>query len=400
MSLLDNLDSALDGGGDEKVPSQKGKEIAKDNKEEEQEVHEEAEDDTGGGEEKPKSTDVEDEEEEESDDDEVEPEKRQAKEPSKITAINKEFPELFKKHPELKEAYFKFEQYRQVFGTPEEAAEAGEKSELLNSLATELQTGNAEPLLDLLYETDPEGLKAFVGNFMPILNKKSPALFKMVFNPLFKNVLAKVARDAEENGDEDLTTSVKLISRAIFGKAEVPESTRIVPVIKKNEELMEERGKLAEQRETLFYENCVELVDPVLDKAINEGLDPDNVLSEGMREDTIEKIRRKTYEALRNNPSHMRTMLALRRSAAANGYSKEWQKKISKAVTNAAKEIMPSIRAKEKKRLFGNMFDKNKEINPSVPTSDGKPPVIGGEKKGTVPVDLKKMSIREALDQV
>lgn len=422
MSILDNLDGALPtGGGDEKVPSKTGKETTEGNKETDDKVPAEKEEIEGGeGEElekldKTKKVEDSDDDDEDDDDDidddddddeeEDKKVKKEAKEPSRIKAINQKYPNFFKENPDIKAAFFEHKEFKQVVGTPQEAAEAVEKAELLGKLANELQTGDSTALMDLLYETDPKGLQAFVGNFLPILNSKAPKLFQTIITPVIRNVLAKVGKQAETDGDEDTTLAVKYVTKAIFGgKGEIPEATKIGVNLKKNEELIRERESLSSEREQLFYSNCQEIVEPELDKFINEGLDPDNVLSEGLRETAIENIRKRVFKKLQSNESHMRTMLALRKSAAANGYSKEWQKKISRQVKNASKELIPTIRAKEKKRLFGNMFDKKKEEGEettTVPNTSGDTNTIGsGGSKGTKGKIDTTLSLREQLDQV
>lgn len=394
MSVLEDLDGAI---GDGETPPKETKEVKEVEDIEEVEVPEKKKEDKGAEED-----DLEDDDDDLEDDDEDESApKKVPKEPSRITAINKDFPELFKKYPDLKAAWFKHQDFAQVFATPEAASEAAEKSELLDKLSNDLLTGNHESLLDLLHETDPEALKLHVRNFLPTLNKKSPALFTYAVTPVIRNLFAKIGMKAEADGDEQLALAVKYMNKAVFDKAEIPSAEKVEPVLKKNEELQAERDSLSSQRESLFYQNCIDLADPIVDRFINDGLDPDNVLSEGLREDTIEKIRIRVYQKLQNNSSHMRTMLAMRKSAAANGYNKEWQKKIAKAVTNAAKEIIPAVRTKVKQRLFGKMFDgKLSDTTTAIPNSDGSPATIGGNKGAEVKPDLKNKSIREALDGV
>lgn len=398
MSVLDDLDGALPNG---ESPPKETEEIKKNEVVEEEEVPKKGQEDKGTKEED--DLDDLDDDEEEDDDDEDEPTpKKQPKEPSRITAINKDFPELFKKYPDLKAAWFKHQDFTQVFATPEAASEAAEKSELLDKLSGDLLTGNHESLLDLLHETDPEALKLHVRNFLPTLNKKAPALFTYAVTPVIRNLFAKIGMKAEAEGNEQLALAVKYMNKAVFDKAEIPTSEKVEPVLKKNEELQAERDTLSRERENLFYQNCIDLADPIVDRFINDGLDPDNVLSEGLRETAIEKIRIRVYQKLQNNSSHMRTMLAMRKSAAANGYNKEWQRKIAKAVTNAAKDIIPAVRTKIKQRLFGKMFDGKlaTDETTAIPSSNGSPATIGGNKPADTKPDLKNKSIREALDGV
>ena len=54
------------------------------------------------------------------------------------------------------------------------------------------------------------------------------------------------------------------MNRAVFGKGEIPTATKI-EALKRTDELAEGRQKLSTERENLFYQNCIDLADPILD---------------------------------------------------------------------------------------------------------------------------------------
>lgn len=355
-------------------------------------------------EEEPERGESEDEDEDSVDDDEDDDDEPApaTKEPPRIAAIKKEFPDIFKKYPDLKTAFFRVQEYQQVAATPAIAAEAVEAAEVFQQLVKRTTAGDIEPVLDAVYDEDPNGLKLLCKNFLPILHKKSEPLFREVIDPIFNNFFARVHEAGVKNGDQNLALAAKYCKRFFSGSAEIGKPVDIKPTINQNTEADAVRNEVAQRDQLVFYQQCQELAEPELDKYINDGLDPDNVLPEALREKTIKEIRELVYKRLKKNDGHIRTMVALQKSAKLNGYNKEHRKKIAKAVVRAAREIIPAARAKVRKEMLGNLLDKNNTGDPSIPAGSGKTPNVGGEK---VPasgkqIDWSKTSIREALDQV
>lgn len=387
--IMDGLDEALD----EKDTVEKEEE---ETTEKEDTSDEEVPDEDGEvEEEEDKEEDAEDTEEEE----ESEEDTSKSKVPSLITRAKTKYPGVFKEFPELKEAFFKHREYEQVFGSIEEAREAASVAEGVAGLTQALREGNPGPLMDTIYEEDPEALKAMAMSFLPTLHSKSNKLFSAVITPIINNMFAGIAKTAAENGNEDLLLAVRYCARAIGLGSDVPRPTK-VGLPKRNPEVESERRALVNERETQFFDATEDRANPVIDEEILKGLDPDGALPEGLREATVEKIRNGVFKLLAQNPNYMRRMRALRNAAVANGYSKEYQKKIAKAVIEAAKELIPSQRAKYRKRMLGNLVKDKKDTTPAVPQSGNDNANVGGKDKKAVEIDWKTTSMREALDKV
>ncbi len=397
-----NSKADLNAALDEALPDDEevDKETSEEEKEEETSDDEEVSDEDGKVEEEEEETksDKDDEESEETKDDTDKP-----KIPSLATRAKQKFPGLFKEFPEIKEAIYKHHEFQQIFGSVDDAREAAAKVEVMDNLTNNLLEGNVEPLLDSLYEEDPEALKSMALSFLPTLHKKSSKLFSMVATPIIANMFHKIAKMAVDNDNEDLFTAVRYCTKAIGLGTDIPKPMRM-GAPERNKEIDSERQSLNEERETHFYDNVESMANPTIDAEILKGLDPENALPEGLREAAIEKIKREVLLTLKGNQSHMRMMMALRKSAAANDYSKEHQKKIARTVIKAAKEVIPSVRNKVKKRMLGNLVKSDKEHTPPVPNSDGSTHNVGGEDKGGKfnpdKIDWNKTSMRDVLDKV
>lgn len=341
-TLSEGLDNALDEKDDKKEPESTEEDTKKeDEASEDDEKSEGAEDD-----------ELKDRDEDEEEEEEVE---AKPKEPSVVTNLKKEFPTFAKKYPQVIDGYFLSKEYQQIFATTEDARTASNQADLMTGFLNSLDEGDMEPILDVMYERDPDGLQAVATNFLPTLNRKSPKLFSMVVSPVLKNVLAKIADEASDNGNKDLITAVRLINHALFRDKNVPEPVEFDKKTKRSEEDDEERSQEFIARENDYYQGVDEIARPILKKEIILRLDPDSALPKGLRNTAVRQVMIRVYKTLRNDDQHMRSMAAIHASAVRNGFSREYQKKVARATINAAKELLPEILPKVKKRLLGDM---------------------------------------------
>lgn len=406
-SVADRLSAEVDRALNDSPPS--GEEIKEDanpsprEEAESEEVREPAPDreepEGAEDEEKPKKEATED------DPERVERTEAAPRQPSIISKANKEFPGFFKKYPEIKDNFFIAKEYRQVFATIPEAKEAANKADNLDVIGELMVEGDLGPILDSVHEHNPASVEKLARNFLPILNERSPKLFAEVVKPILNNFLAHVNGQAERNGNENLKLAVQHIAHYLTGRGEAPEATPLKPMIRERGEVDAERASIATEREDSFYASIEGSTDPATDAEIERALGnvvknlPPKLKSTFLRETKLE-----IYSILKQNPSHMRTMQALYKSARANGYSPAHRGQIARTVMEAVKELIPSVVARNRKELLGDRIQTPPKNNGTddIPASNGSPADVAGSSRPKVDatrIDWSKTkSLRAAMD--
>lgn len=394
------LDDVL-GDDDAKNKSEEDTTVEEENAEEGDTDSEEEEGETGEGE----AGDETDEDDEDSDDDLEDDEDEedvggegkaasQKAAQSLITKLKNDYKDIKRKYPQVIDAYFQAQEYKQVFASVDDARLASDKSDLLDQIAEASTSGDPEPLLDLVYESDKEGLKALVTNFMPTLFRKSPKLFTEAAQPIVDNVFNKLYINAKKNGNKNLGIAVQLCLKAM-GANSIPDATDFTKV-PEGRPVNERTNAVLQQAEQDFYTAIDDIVQPALEREIVAGLGPEDALPEGVREAIVERVKRRVFAKLREDGAHMRTMTTIKKSAQAARFNREYQKRAAREVVNAAKALIPSFRAKEKKR-FNLANTGNDNTAKRIPNSGGEGKRVNTEAK----VDYAKgESIADALNRV
>lgn len=345
-------------------------------------------------------------EEESSEEEEEEPEEatssKEFKPPSLVTRVKQKYgKEIFKEFPELEDAYFKWREVSQLHGTVDEVKLAHKKAVYLDGIANEIMDGNLEPILDEAYEVNPDSVYKIAHTFLPMLQGKAPKLFAEVVQPIVVNFLAKAAKDAQALGDEQLLIAVRLLNRHAFDDSDVPRPMRIPKIEKNSDDIKYERAAFQSEREANFYGMVARDSNPQIDSAILAGLDPKKVLPEGLRETALGKIKDGIFNTLRNDRAHMNSMSALKRTAAANGFSPAYVDRITNEVVKNAKELIPTVRSRVIKELgLNSILFKAKPKETTFPDSTTETVRVGSgsNKFDATKVDWDKTPIRNALD--
>lgn len=342
------------------------------------------------GDKEPSKVEVENENEGEDDDedDEIKVQTRPT-----IAQIKEKYPDIFKDFPDIKEAIFRESKYSEIYPTIEDAEDARDKSDDFDNLSGLIFSGSPEDLGEFIKAVEKGGegaVSSLASNFLPSLYKVNQDAYFEAITPLLENVAKQLYRDGVKSNNDNLKNGALLLAQYLWNDQEIASSNKSNVKVKDDsarKEIEKERHALKDQKyqevQTSVNTRCIK----ILNKAINDGLDPGNVLSNELKDILAEKIQKEINRVLFADQGHMRNMTSLWNRAYKAGFTGDWEARIRTAYLARAKSVLPAIREKiraaatgqkldevDKKRKIASLDSNRVEIQPSgkVPSQNGK----------------------------
>lgn len=342
--LREGKDESKDDDSDEE--SDDDGEESDDNDSSEEGNEEETSDDDREESDENESEESEEEDSEESDDD--------TKEASGIVTvkdITKDFPEFFKKHPEVKGIIYRERQYSELFAEPKEAQQALVKAETFDTINHDVMSGNMEPLFEAIKNAKGDAFNKVVANILPTIQKLDESVYmKLVAVPL-KRALRSALAHGLKTKNANLANSAQHLHQYIFEDDDISDKAEfeISPDKEKSEAEKKYEAKLAEL-DSRDHNNFKNTVDGEwlgqMKTSFMEKLDPEGVLSNWTKDKMFEDCLVEVNNQLTKDPRHMRNMEHLWKQAKASGYNSESKSRIVNAALARARQILPEVRSK------------------------------------------------------
>src|SRR6185503_16390587 len=237
--------------------------------------------------------------------------------------------------------------------------------------------------------------------------KMDQNLYYQVITPELVNFTRSMFNAGLRNENDNLKNAALVAAQHFFGDQKVASGDKEIKVpgtqkeTKKDDKLERDRQNFKQERYTSFYNDVVGASDSQLLESINEGLDPKNVMTSGVKELIAEKVAKEISKTLSNDSIHVSRINSLWKKANNDNFSNSWKSKIVSAYLEAASEIMPRIRAKVRANVLGireRSSDKTSEN--SEKRVEPKSTVGGGGQSSgkNGKVDSKKIDWRKTSD--
>lgn len=313
-----------------------------------------------------------------------------------IGAIKKNFPEFFKKHPEMAECILRERHFTEIHPTIEMAKQAAINSERYENISAKLVNGEAEALLDALGDNS----EPLVANFLPSLYKKNPAKFREITAPIFQTALRNAAEAKKDDGTpwEDMQNAADYIAHFMFGK-----TVKNLPTVQVNPEvakIQNERAQEKQQQAEQVFKSAISSVagsvEGVIESLNKKALEPAK-LADNRFKKVNNEVLDKVQELVSGDIAHSKYMAQLWASAKRDNYSNLSVGKIKNAMLSRVKQLLPKARAEVLK-------DYGISLKPVANRSNAPVRVIPGSRpapKASKTIDRDTMrgkSDRELLD--
>lgn len=332
----DDENTEEDSDDDTEVSSDDGNEEDK-----EEDIDDDSEEDADEKKKK-KDTEEDDEEEEDSEtDDEI-----------KVTVkgIKKDFPDFFKKHPEMKGVIFREKQYSEIYANPAQAQSAAKLANQWNNMEADLLAGDTEPLFKALKQT--KGYAGFATNLLPNLRKVDADTYYKIIEVPLRQMLRKAYKDGTSKNDKNLANSAAWLHQFLFDNTDFNEKADFEKEAKSEQK--SEKEKLYEQKlqdyDRRDYTNYKTSVDEDwargVEKFFMDGLDPDNVLSDKTKTWMLRDLYEELNDQMGKDTRYQRGITDIWVQAKNSGYNPSFKTRIVSTSLARAKQIIPAIRQK------------------------------------------------------
>jgi hypothetical protein len=270
-------------------------------------------------------------------------------------ALLKEFPELFKKFPQLERAIYKERQLSEIFPTVADAKATQERAQVLTRAEEQLSQGYTEEILRSVKSEDEEAFKRIVDNFLPTIDKLDRGSYLHIIANLGRHIIKNIAAEANRFGND--TEQGKFLravgiglNQHLFGNSEWREPSLLAkPITEADKRVNEREQALVQQRFIEVQEDLSTRSNNAIKSTIAQYIDPKETMSPFVRDTAIDRCMSKVDEVINADLVFKAKLDKLWEQVVATNFSKPAQEKVKSAYLAKAQvhlgEIIKSVRA-------------------------------------------------------
>ena len=281
--------------------------------------------------------------------------------PVRRREILKKYPTLFKDFPYLEKAYYREQQFTQVYPTIDEAKDAREKAETLGRFEEDIVgKGNQKNILKLIKENNPKAFNKVVDDYLDNLGEVDERAYTHVISTMSKQTIKALWDHGKEMRNDDglkMQEAAVILNQFLFGSSKYKPPVRLSesePEEKKEQEISERERSLIRQAFDGASTEVSTKVNRFLQLNIEANIDPKKTMTEYIRKnatkDAIDKI-----QDLIDRDSRFKTLAdRLWEASAKENFSKSSQEKIIKAYIAKGKSLLaPVVKSARNEALRG-----------------------------------------------
>lgn len=266
--------------------------------------------------------------------------------PVRRKEILAKYPKLFKEFPYLEKAYYREQQFTEVFPTINDAKEANNKSQVLDNLERDLMEGNTEKLLLAAKNEGGRAFNKIVDNYLSTLSKVDEKAYHHVIGNTIKHTIIAMVTESRRSQNDVLQNAAAILNQFVFGSSNFEQPTNLTVEEKTDPKLDEisrrERSLINQKFETANGE-LHSRVNNAFRATIEANIDPKQSMTEYVRRNASREALESLESAI-NTDSRFRGIIdKLWENAVKNDFRKESVDKIRSAFLSKGKILLPSV---------------------------------------------------------
>jgi len=344
---------------------------------------------------KPKEGEEGEEKEEEKDElKEIEEELEEPKEedlelttPVRRKEILAKYPSLFKDFPYLEKAYYREQQFTEVFPTIQDAKTAGEKAQVLDAFETQVVgQGDIGIVLQAAKDEGQEIINRIADNYLGALRKVDQQAYYHVLGNVIKDTIITMVREARNMGEtgQPIQAAANILNQFVFGSNTFQPPTtlsrqpRPEDVGREQEFRYREQALVGQQLEATRSDLQTK-ADNVLKATIDGHIDPKGTMTDYVKQHASDEAFGALNELMDKDGRFHGLLDKLWEKAFERGFDRESTDRIKAAYLSKAKTLLPSVIKKARNdalrglgRRAGNEEEREESASKKGPITPGK----------------------------
>jgi len=314
--------------------------------------------------------------------------------PVRRKEILAKYPKLFKDFPYLEKAYYREQQFTEVFPTINDAKTAVEKAGVMDNIERQVMSGDITTILQAARSENQEAFYKIADNYLPALRAVDQQAYYHVLGGVVKDTIVTMVKEGRALGDQGtpLLAAANVLNQFVFGSQNFqphkPLSRQTRP-----EEIDYQRG-IEEQEKTRVMthfestrDDLQTRADNVLKSTIDQHIDPNKSMTDYVRDHATKEAFDKLEELISKDTRFRGLLDKLWERAFASNFQKADTDKIKSAYLSKARTLLPSVIKKARNDALRGLGASSRNREEERPTR--KSPITPG--KSTSPSSSGKI---------
>ena len=296
--------------------------------------------------------------------------------PVRRKEILAKYPKLFKDFPYLEKAYYRDQQFTEIYPSIDDARNANEKANVFDEFSGQLMQGNSEDVLKSIKREDENSWNRLVDNYMVALWNTDQIAYNHVIANINKTLIASMVSEGKKLQNDALISAAAILNQFIFGTAEWTAPTRLSREDRspQNTELDRREQEFNKRQFTSARDDLQLRVTNSLRATIEQNIDKTESMTEYVKKAACGDAMQTLERLISQDTGFQRLKDKLWQRAYQEGYSKASMDKIRSAIVTKAKTLLPTVIKKARNEALKGLGKRRTEDTEDRNDGSTRPP--------------------------